>query len=684
LKPAFEWSEYLDSVNTTAFEIISNQTTNYEPPLVRSWHINPMFNPSMILSGDNNIEARIDYMGQSLNDSRVSVSAKILYLNRSDASAAVQLGYNSERQMFNGTLNPGSLGVTAGKYFLLLNATNVSGTSIYTSTMIMPMYAFDFQAGLDLGGFTFGTNQTISGKIFAFNESGPIAANTTPIIVEMTDPSGVLVDIAGKVSVSGIADGMGSINITMPEKVGFYNILVKINASGKVGVSDNWVQISNLNIQAMTDNFNYQPGDSVALTVKISNASSGAVIEGAAIEVSVDSKNTPAMGLTDATGKAVVALDPLIYGDSGGWTFGWHNLRIKISIMAEGDVITADTWAGFDVRGMDVHIRPNRPSYLQDEGVVLDMFSAPEPAVTVVSLKVDGQGWNENPFQNATADYTQSMFGLSCVGECATSNYKIINLSSGWSPGHHDVEVKLSVNGNTQSFFMGFDVNALNIFAMTDKFSYGLNENITLNVSVAYPDNGIAVSGAAVVATLYKAQPPNDILVTSVGGATDAYGKASIMLNATQNGFNYIQINVSGQVWFIGVQVSSLNVEITDAGGNPVSNNEYIGVADGSTSVVIRVNATIGDLPVPDGSEIRAVLWVFGHPEELPSNTTSSGVGTISFTMPPFAPAQVYGLELKVITPSGDAGYAPQATLRVVGGSAMQLEAHADRSFMQP
>ncbi|VVB61706.1 Uncharacterised protein [uncultured archaeon] len=675
LSPGFEWSRYLGIYNGTNISIISGQSTVYDVAMAESWRINPMFNPSMALSGNNSIMALVSYgQGGQLNDSKVSLNAIILYMNKSAASSSSPLVFNTTTQRFeNNTFNPSALGITAGKYLLLLNSTNISGTARYSSTMLMPMYAYDFQIGLDLGGFTFGTGSTATGKIFAFNSTGPIPVNTSPIVVQMLDGSGLPVSAA--VSTTDISNGVGAINITMPSKVGFYNIVTKVNASNKFGVSDQWVQVSTLNIQTSTDRFGYQSGDTVALTVSVLNSSNNQPLT-ASVEVNVDGSSTPAVGTT-VNGKATISLAPSTYSTSGStWSYGWHNLHIKISVYNGGDVSTAETWYGFDVRGIEMQIRPDKPTYTQSDNVILQAFGQSNG---ISSVKVDGTSLSQ-------------CFGAGCAaaGQTYAANnsmgYNQLNLSSGWKPGHHNVEVKASTGGGQQTFYTGFDVTKFSVSAITDKFSYSLNENITLNVTITYPENGSAVNNTPIAASLFKAQPPNDIFVTSATGSTDNTGKLSLKLNATQPGFNYILVNVTiaNQPFFIGVQVSSLNITLQNSGGGALPNNEYTGTADGTTPVTIRVNATSGGAAVADGSQVRASVWAFGRQQVLPSNTTAGGIGIISFTIPSEAPVQVYGLEIKVTTPSGDTGFALPATLRVSGGSSLQLSASADHSFMQP
>ena len=670
--PSFEWNNFMGVYNSTNISIVSGEKTAFSVVTSERWQINPMLNPSMILSDNNSIEAVVFYgpMGE-LNDSTVSLSARILYQNKTAASQFVPLTYNSTTRRFeNKTFNPSQLGVSAGRYILLFNATNVTASGDrYTATMEMPMFAYDFQVGIDLGGFTFGTGQKISGQIFAFNRTGPVS-NTSPIVVQMFDQTGTpLPDTAYSISVSSLVDGKAAINITLPSVIGFYNIITKVNASNKIGMAENWLQVSNFNIQTSTDRFRYNPEDIVYLTVKVSNASSNQPLN-ASVEVNVEGSSSPAVATTDDKGKATVVLDPAIYGAEGKWSFGWKNLHIKISVMSsDGNLQTVETFYGFDVRGIEMNIRPDRPSYSESDNVIIELFG--QPGFTVSSVSVDGTSLSEN--MNCENPKAQQEYCLNDVDNA----YKRINLLSGWSPGVHNVEIEAGTNEGKQTFYASFIISIYRINAFTDKFSYDLNENITLDVSVSYPNNGSAVANALVIATLYKAQPPNDIYVTNATGPTDESGRLSnLKLNATQAGFNYIKINVSNQLWFIGVMVSPLKVELQNENGEVV--NEYRASAGGS--VTIRVNASAA----PDGSLVKAVVWAFGRPNELPTSTTTNGKADIVFTIPAEAPAQDYGLEVKVITPSGDVGVAPPAMLRVTGGSALQMEVTTDHSFMQP
>ena len=681
LSPAFEFTDYLGAYNSTAFTIAAGQTTNLIYTRGKTFNINPMFNPSMVLSDNNTIEISVSpRQGGMLNDSNVTLNARVIYLNRSLASnRIIRFFYNSTKNAFmNKTFQPSAFGLSPGKYMILMNVTaNTTKDVQYRTTMLMPIHAYDFQLGLDIGGFTFGTNQVASGKIYAFNATGPIETNTSPIIIEMFDNAGIPIPVT--VALTEVANGMADINITMPSNLGFYDITVKVNSSEKYGVADNWVQVSNINIKTMTDRQGYQPGDNVTVTVQISNSSSGIGIANASVEISVDNSDKPAFGSTDSNGKATIILDPAKYAGSGqtSWAFAWHNLRIKISKDYGTDVVKTETWFGFDVRGFDLFIRPEKPSYGIAENVTIMIFGPPPGSYSIApkGVKVDGTTLDQGPLNDCVPTPGITF----CVSDEWGGNAKEVNIGN-WSAGMHGIEFKISATGGEQWFRSGFSVSEFTITLSTDKFSYELKENVTLTVKANYP-NGTAVAEKNVTAKLYKAQPPNDILVNQTNGTTDSSGKVVLKLNASKPGFNYIAVNVSGQMQFIGVQVSTVRLTLlNEPDGNATTNYN---AAPGNT-VKIYVNATYGSNAVPDGSVVKATLWAFGNSVDFPTNTTSGGQATLSMSISSFAPTQVYGLEVRLTTPSGEQGFAPQSTLTVSGGNSLQLRVYSDRSFMQP
>jgi hypothetical protein len=714
LAPAFEYSWYSGVYNKTQFTITAGNTTFVNMTRGKSWRIESMFNPSFTLSGTNQMNVSVFKPNEAndpnpLNSSYVTLTGKILYLNKSEASSqTILFSYDSSRKNFyNTTFIPSSFVSTGGKYWLLLNATNVTGNTLYTTTNLMPIHAYDFQVGLDLGGFTFGIAQNISAKIFAYNTTSnpPIglnasSGNVTVKAYDMTGTDVTSTNTFGYIA-SNVSNGQGSVNITMPNTLGFYEIVVSLKTDGcvasgcannAVGVADNWLQISNLNIKTTTDRQGYKPEDNVILTVQISNSSSGASFSGVSIEVTVDNSNTPAFATTGSDGKATFTLNPSTYAGSGSstWSYGWHNIRIKISKGDAGGTVNLDTWYGFDVRGFDLFLRPDRPVYQTTDNVTIDMYGA-LGTVTIPNngVKVDGTTLatcfdTTDPLNygscNNASNGNGPMPGVNYhVNDAWGQGSKRVELWN-WTVGHHDVEITVSFGNSQQKFYTGFDVSAYNIIATTDSFSYNLNQNITLNVKASYL-NGTALNNNNVVATLYKAQPPNDINVTEGRGTTNTTGQTTLKLNATQAGFNYIKINVGGQLQFIGVQVSTIKVTLLNAaGGNAVTNYN---VAPGGT-VTIYINATSGGSNIPDGSTAKAALWSFGNRVDLPDGTFTNGNATINVSIPTFAPSQVYGLEIRVSTPNGDQGFAQPSSLSVNGGNALQLSVSSDRSFSNP
>ncbi|GEM_PF-958077 len=678
----FEYGRYLSVYNRSNISIVAGTTVNYTARRSSSWQIRPQFPSSLSLSANTTLLASVfspntNANGGRLNSTHVTLKGHLLYLDKTNATnptKTVNFTYSTSSpgvpEGFRAIFNASSLGLPAGKYFMLLNATNISTDVGYETTMLMPVNVFDFSVGLDIGGFSFGAGQNISAKIFAFDSSvkPPIGVNATgnsnPFVssnvsIAVYDPSGGMATYT--YNASPLVNGEGSANITLPSTVGFYQIVSTVTATdGKQGVSENWIQVSTLNIKTTSDRQGYQPTDTVLLTVQILNASNNAPISSASVEAVVDNGNTPASALTGTDGKATIKLDPTTYSTSGSqWQFGFRNVKIRVSKDTGTDIIKLETYSGFDVRGFQSFVKTDKFSYSTTDNVIVQVFSPPGITPTDVKAIVDG---------NATG----------AVSGVALNNQQwTINLSQR-TVGHHNVEVKVTANGGIQSFFTGFDVSSYVIKVSTNKFSYSLNENISLTVSLSYP-NGSAVTNKNVSATLLKAQPPNDINVSYSTANTSSTGIANLILNASKGGFNYIRVDVDGQAQFIGLQVSSIAVSLLNGiSGTSVTNYN---TSPGS-SMTIYVNATSTGSNVPDGSVVTATIWAFGNPITLPTNTTINGNTTIPVQIPSNAPAQVYGLDVKVTTPSGEQGFAPPATLTVRGGTSLQLSVNANKNFL--
>jgi hypothetical protein len=702
LASPLDYSRYLGVYNRTTFAITAGATTILNLTRANSWNIQPMFNPSLVRSGNNSLNISITNMtGNLLSNGSIILTGKVLKLSKFAANnTPIIFNYDPNRSVFyNNTFDPSSYtdvsgNALNGKYLFLFNATNVTNNISYSTNQLMPINIYDFQVGVDLGGFTFGTGQNISAKVFAYNTSTnpPTGLNATVINTSSSNITTTIYDESGAqvtsvvTSASNLTNGQGTVNITLPGTLGFYEIVTSVTTdscfsagctNNTVGVADNWVQVSNLNVKLSTDKQNYQTTDTVALAVQITNATNGSAITGVSIEAVVDNGNTPSLGTTVSDGKAIINLNPsILLNSSGGtWSYGWHSIKVKISGSVGTNVFKVDTWSGFDVRGFDLFLRSDKPSYGTTDNVTISAYG-PLESFSITEVKVDSTTLTQGSINNCNVTVGVT-FCIDTAWGAGSNNIKIGN----WSVGHHNVVVTISFGGGQQKVYTGFDVSNYNIIATTDNFAYDLNQNITLSVKASYT-NGTALNNTNVVATLFKAQPPNDIFVTQVNNTTDSTGQTILRLNATQPGFNFIKINVSGQLQFIGVQVSSIKVTLLNATGGSTITNYNAAPGSATTIYVNATNATGAN--VPDGSTITASIWAFGNRVELPSNTTTNGNTTIPIQIPSFAPSQVYGLEIRVTTPSGEQGFAPPATLTVAGGSALQLSASTDRSFSNP
>jgi len=666
LFPSSEFSRYLNVRNDSTLVITPGATVNLNISRAQAWMIEPRFSNSFSLSANNPVTVAVRSFQGPLTNTSVTVNAKLLYLNKTVASSSnLVLNFTNAPSggAFMGQLNPTTLGITqAGKYFLFLNVSNVSGTTTYMSSKLLPVNIFDFGVGLDINGFVFNPGQNLTGKIFAFNSTNDgITATAANVTFRMFDGNGVLVSPLTATSTSIVA-GEGSFNLTMPSTLGFYQILTTILSNdGKQGVAEKWVQVNTLGLEVSTDRQGYAPSDNVTLSVRVLNASSGSGIANTSVEVTVSGFDTPLLGVTDSTGKVTLLLDPVKYTRSGQWAFGFTGVRVKVTKDTGTDVIRLEQFVGFNVRGLQAYVQTDKPTYQITDTVLINVFTGGS-TVTNVTATLDGN--SSNIFN-----------GLNVVG-----NQWRLNFSTN-TVGRHGVEITLTdSSGNTQKLFTGFDVNAFSISISTDKFTYAVNSLINLTVKAQYP-NATSVGSTNVIAILYKPQQGSNLKVGNVSGVTDSTGTVYLLLNATKSGFNFIDINISGQRTFIGVIVSSLRVNLTNSTGGTVTNYQ----ASPGNNVTLYVNVTTASgVAVADGSRVTARILAFGTAVDLPSNTTLGGISSIVFQVPSNAPAQVYGLEVSVATQDGSQGYALPATLTVSGGSSQSLTLDSDRGFLNP
>ena len=656
LAPDADFSQHLGVYNTTPFTITQNAATNLTISRSNSWDIQPQFPPSLILAGQNQLRLQVMQMGMPLTNSSINVSIEFLYMNKSAVSNSVTLNYTSGQggAAFIGKVNPSTMGITAGRYWMLVTATSTIKGVNYTTKRTFPINIFDFQVGLDTGGFTFGTGQIINANLFAYNTSGaqPVGINATAgnITITLYDALGNKVITAA--TPSAMTDGQATANITLPQQTGFYQLVVKIvSSTGTEGVSENWVRISTLSITSSTDRQAYGTTDNVSLKIQVLNLSSTLPITNATVQAIVDGASTPATGVTNSNGVAILKLNPSVNSQTlGKWAFGYHNIKYTITKETSSDVMKIDSYSGFDVRGLSAQIVFDRPSYQLTDNVTAFTYFPPGTSASGVSAVVDG---------NSSMQFSGTQSG---------GGYQI-NLGK-YSVGHHNVKFTITDNsGNTQDIYEGFDVSAYIIKMQTDKFSYSKGEPINITITVSYP-NGSVASGVNASVSLLKPQQQNNVLLKSSSGVTSTAGTYSAILNTSSAGFIAVKAIVNGQPAFGGISVSTLTLNLTDSSGTPTSS--FTGAPGTNVTINITTNA-------PDSSTVNARIWAFGSPIDLPPANVTSGKAAIIFTIPSDAPQQTYGMDVQVVSPDGQQGFAVPSSLTVRGGSAASIITGTDR-----
>jgi len=674
--PSFEFSRFTSVENSTSFTITAGQITTLNLRRGQGFQIEPRF-PAPALSANNsiNITVRDPSTFSVLTNNNVSAQVTLLFRNKTAASVPIYLTYDAGSETFgnttvnfsarwaNRTVGTGIL--KADKYFMYINVTNVSTTATrYTSTMLMPTSLSDFSVGVDLGGFTFGTGQFIRGKVFAFDTTtSPPTAKTGNVTVKILDLTGTLVNS----TVGPVTSGEGTFSVLAPSTIGFYPMVVLVNSTdNKTGNAEMFFQVSNLATKVSTDRFSYATSDNVIVSVEVRNASSGAGISDASVEVTVDSHQNPVSSITDSGGKATVTLNPTTVTGST-WSFGFHSIKVKISKDTPTQVINLETFYGFEARGLELFVEPEKPSYSISEAVKVKVFTPPGTSLTGNPTAIlDGQTNVTYQASQLAPNFYQFNFGTQTTGR-------------------HNVQISASTSSGTQTVFTGFEVIATNILVETRRgsnvqFVFDANELLNLTVTVINATNGSVVPNQAVEALLYKVSPPNDINITRNVSTTNAAGFANMTLNVSNRGGpHYIQVSVGGQKQYVGVMVSSLAVSLMNAtpGSTGAAIVSSFSATPGST-VNIFVNASSAGSNVADGSLVTLRLWAFGRPIEI-TNTTTSGNSSLSFAIPSFAPRLTYGLDVSVTTTSSSIGFAPPAALTVTGSAALKLGVEPNR-----
>ncbi len=675
VSPKFPFNAPLGVYYNGSFVISPSQTTNVtlrrQSP---GWQMQPQMPFQMRSSANSPVAVAVYDFGQNppaiLNDTRIRVNIQALQLNGSYAgnmSAGKQMQYFPDIKIpgpvlnsggFNTSFRPGDYNIPAGKYLMLFNASTdlVAVNQTQFSTFIFPFTVSDFDIGVEMAKFSWATSETLQGKIFAFLSNGTgLSGNAT---ITFYDFTGVKVGGASTVIVTA-GEGLLSIPVSsISSQSGFYEMLAVLNASGTFGFANNFMQITNFIISTSFDKQDYKPEDLVKLTLKVFN-SSNSPIQNASIEGLVDSNQNSTYGSTDSTGSATLSFDPgTITG--GNWTFGFHSTRLKIAYTTATEVIQQEAFAGFQVKGFDVQIRTDKPSYQPTENVTLLVYFIGSPQEP--KLLVDGV---QTQPASKSGDGKPYVVVISPPAE------------GGWSAGRHNIEFSFTQGASSQSVFAGFEVTVYSILVSPDRFSYQLYQNATITVKVINATDSTPVIGAAVAGTLYKFQQSGDLQVSNATNVTASSGTATLTFNLTKAGFNYVKIVVNGnQNAFVGFLVSGMAIGLT-------LNKQAYSPGD---SLIATINVTGANA---SNASVSAKLFAFGSFTDLPTSSTyfigSGATGpyfaNISYTIPSDAPGITYFLDVKVTLVNGDTGFG-SAPVMVSGGQKISVE--ADKPFTQP
>ncbi len=674
--PKHPWGAPTGVFYTNSFVITAGNTTNVRVKRqAPGWMMEP-FMPFQIRSSQNNPIALAVYdFGANppaiLNDTRISVELQALQMNGSYAgnmSAGLQMSFQSDLRIpgpisdpgaFNVSFRPSDYSIPAGKYMMLFNATTTSGAAdqAHFNTLTFPFTVSDYDIGVDLAKFSWARTETIQGKIFAYLNNGTgLSGNAT---ITFYDFTGVQVGSSTAVIVT---NGEGTLSIpvsSFTSLTGFFEMVTVLNASGSFGFSNNFIEVTDLIVQTDFDRQSYKPTDDVVLKVTVLNAS-GSEIQGASIEGFVDAYQNSTFGNTDAAGEAALTFSPATF-TGGNWTFGFHSIKLKIAYSTATQLVQQEVYTGFEVRGFDVQIFTDKPTYQPTDNVTLNIIIRGAPGNP--ELLVDGVQYE--PGQD---DITQTPFGFKVI---------IVPIGGSWVAGHHEIKFSFSQGTSTQSTYTGFDVNVYSIIAQPDKWSYQLGDTATISVKVINGTNSTPISGVTVNGTLFKFQQSGDLQVNTSNNVTDSSGVGVLEFNLTKTGFHYVKITVGGnQVTYTGFLVSGMSVSLT-------TNQDSYSPGD---TLIATINVTGANA---SNASLSAKLFAFGSFRDLSttgvyfigSGATGPYYANLTYTIPSNAPAITYFLDVKATTVNGEIGFG-SIPVRVTGGQ--KLSVVADQSFTQP
>lgn len=669
--PKFQWGAPLGIYFSGTAAILPDAFTNITVRRQqRGWEMQPMMPFQMRSQNSNPVAAAVYDFGATpseiLNSTKINLTVQALQLNGSYAgnmSSGIPLQYHFDLKIpgpivnpggFNGTFRPSDYGIPAGKYRLLFNATTMvaANSQVHSATYSFPFTISDFDIGVELAKFSWANSETLKGKIFAFLANGSgLSGNAT---VTFYDFSGLQV---GSPSTIVVTDGEGALSIPVSQissQTGFYEMLVVLNTGSTFGFANNFIQITNFIISTEFDRKDYKPEDVVKLIIGVAN-STNSPISNASIEALVDNNQNSTFGSTDASGKATLSLNPITISSSN-WTFGFHQIRLKIAYSTATEVIQQETFAGFEVRGFNVQIQPDRPAYQPTDNLTLNIFFGGEPQQPQLLI-----------------DDVQTI-PASISGNGRPYIVVVVPPNGGWAPGHHQIKFSFTQGSSTQTVYSGFEVNSFNIVATPDKFSYQVGETARVLVKVFDPQTSSPVQNTIVNGTLFKFQQSGDLQVGTNGTSTNTSGIAVLTFNLTKAGFHYVKIIVNGsQHQFVGFLVSGLNLRLS------LDRQQY----SPGESFNLTINVTGADAT---GALVSARMFAFGQPTEIPSSGLSFGgvdpyYAYLVYQIPSNAPAITYFLDVKVTLANGDTGF---AAIPVIIAGGQKLSLFSDRPFTQP
>jgi len=413
---------------------------------------------------------------------------------------------------------------------------------------------------------------------------------------------------------NGTTDSSGRAIITVPKpqgswQGGWYTIYLKAQktVNGEV-VSDYgtaWFQIKSFWVWAYPSGWKwyFATGETVNITVEVRGVSNYAGVSGVNVSVedvyaygsedgymssSMRANYTSNPSQTNENGTAVLSILP-----QPSWRTGWYNLRV----LARNGNGSDEGYTGFSVRVYDVwgygmdSSNNYKWAFSRDDNISLQVFVR-EPGnwysnaagVNVSILKVyDTTTW---PYKDVT-----SLVNLTGVKNITNSQGARLTipapLNGSWGIGNYYTVIQ-AVNGTDATLkdsgtawfsVRAFDIVAVPIRNSTYSYVFGINENITYNITVckagsirtSYVNNNWVVTACTPTNSTI-----DDVHITTWSNIRGSY---EIPINLTGNGTpstasRLMTISRSGY-WEPGWY--SVNFKVYDAQNPEVFQSEYVG-----------------------------------------------------------------------------------------------------------